>query len=92
MAKIDQEVFNKLRQLLVDITGNDIEEVVPDADLEEDLGLNLDIDLSRLVDRINQEFEIELSEKVVFKELTEEAHHASVAELAKLVYDEYELG
>ncbi len=92
MAKIDQEVFNKLRQLLVDITGNDIEEVVPDADLEEDLGLNLDIDLSRLVDRINQEFEIELSEKAVFKELTEEAHHASVAELAKLVYDEYELG
>ena len=36
--------------------------------------------------------EIELSEKIVFKELTEEAHHASVAELAKLVYDEYELG
>jgi acyl carrier protein len=65
--------------------------VVPDADLEEDLGLDLDVDLSRLVDRINKEFEIELREKTVYQELTEEAH-ASVAELAKLVYDEYELG
>jgi len=91
MTKIDPEVFNRFRQLLTDITGNDIEEVVPDADLEEDLGLDLDVDISRLVDRINKEFEIELNEKIVYKELTEEAH-ASVAELAKLVYDEYELG
>lgn len=91
MKKIDPEIFNQLRQLLTDITGNNIEEVVPDADLEEDLGLDLDVDLSRLVDRINKEFEIELNEKTVYQELTEEAH-ASVAELAKLVYDEYELG
>lgn len=91
MSKIDPEIFNRLRQLLVDITGNDIEEVVPNADLEEDLGLNLDLDLSRLVDHINKEFDIELNEKTVYKELTEEAY-ASVAELAKLVYDEYELG
>lgn len=91
MTKIDPEVFNRFRQLLTDITGNDIEEVVPDADLEEDLGLDLDVDISRLVDRINKEFEIELNEKTVYKELTEEAH-ASVAELAKLVYDECELG
>jgi acyl carrier protein len=54
--------------------------------------LDLDLDISRIVDRINKEFEIELSEKAVFKELTEETHHASVAELAKLVYDEHELG
>jgi acyl carrier protein len=91
MKHIDPEIFNRLRQLLADITGNHIEEVVPDADLEEDLGLDLDVDLSRLVDRINKEFEIELREKTVYQELTEEAH-ASVAELAKLVYDEYELG
>ncbi len=91
MKKIDPEIFNRLRQLITDVTGNDIEEVVPDADLEEDLGLDLDVDTGRIVDRINQEFDINLTEKVVYKELTEEAH-ASVAELAKLVYDEYELG
>ncbi len=91
MKHIDPEIFNRLRQLLTDITGNNIEEVVPDADLEEDLGLDLDLDLNRLVDRINKEFAIELSEKTVYQELTQEAH-ASVAELAKLVYDEYELG
>ena len=91
MKNIDPEIFNRLRQLLTDITGNNIEEVVPDADLEEDLGLDLELDLNRLVDRINKEFAIELSEKTVYQELTQEAH-ASVAELAKLVYDEYELG
>jgi acyl carrier protein len=91
MNKIDPEIFNRLRQLLTDLTDNDIEEVVPDADLEEDLGLDLDVDTSRLVDHINKEFDINLNEKNVYKELTENAH-ASVAELAKLVYDEYELG
>ncbi|HAZ73572.1 hypothetical protein KKI22_03720 [Patescibacteria group bacterium] len=91
MNKIDPEIFNRLRQLITDLTGNDIEEVIPDADLEEDLGLDLDVDIARLVDQINKEFEIELSEKAVYKELTEEAH-ATIAELAKLVYDEYELG
>jgi len=91
MNKIDPEIFNRLRQLLTDVTGGDISEVVPDADLEEDLGLDLDIDISRLVEHINQEFEIELNEKNVYNELTEDSH-ASVAELAKLVYDEYELG
>lgn len=35
MNKIDPEIFNRLRQLLTDLTDNDIEEVVPDADLEE---------------------------------------------------------
>lgn len=92
MGKIDPEIFNRLRQLLTEVTSNDIEEVVPDADLEEDLGLNLDLDLGRLVKRINKEFDIELSEEVVFQDLTEEDHRASVAELAKLVYDEAELG
>ena len=91
MTKIDPEIFNRLRQLITDLTGNDIEEVIPDADLEEDLGLDLDVDIARLVDQINKEFDIELSEKTVYKELTEEAH-ATIAELAKLVYDEYELG
>lgn len=91
MAQVDQEIFNRLRQLLTDVTGNSIDEVLPDADLEEDLGMDLDIDTERLVDIINQEFEISLSAKHVYKELTEEAG-ATVAELAKLVYDEYELG
>lgn len=91
MNKLDPEIFNRLRQLLTDLTGNDIEEVVPDADLEEDLGLDLDVDASRLVQHINKEFAINLSEKNVYKELTEDTH-ATVAELAKLVYDEHELG
>lgn len=91
MTKIDPEVFNRLRQLLADVTGNSIDEVWPDADLEEDLGLDLDLDTERLVDLINQEFEVSMSSKHVYQELTDEAG-AKVAELAKLVYDECELG
>jgi len=91
MTKIDPEVFNRLRQLLADVTGNSIDEVWPDADLEEDLGLDLDLDTERLVDLINQEFEVSMSSRQVYQELTDEAG-AKVAELAKLVYDECELG
>jgi acyl carrier protein len=91
MTKIDPEVFNRLRQLLADVTGNSIDEVWPDADLEEDLGLDLDLDTERLIDLINHEFEISMSAKHVYQELTENAG-AKVAELAKLVYDECELG
>lgn len=91
MIKIDSQVVERLRQLLHDLTGNALEEIAPHSDLEEDLGLNLDIDLTRLVEAINREFEIDLVERVVYQELTEEAH-PTVAELAKLIYDEYELG
>ena len=87
---INPELFSELRDLLVETTGNSEREVFLEADLEEDLGLNLDEDLTRLIKRVNQRFEIHLVALEVLEELEEVG--ASVAELAKLINDEHELG
>ena len=52
---------------------------MPEASLEEDLGLNLEEDLGRLVALINRHFEIELETETVMQELSEAG--ATVAEL-----------
>jgi len=90
MNHVDPELLNQLRQLLVEITGNDPEEVQMSAHLEDDLGMNLDEDLPHLVDRINAEFDIELDSKVVFEELNDAGE--TVASLLQLIRDELELG
>lgn len=90
MNQVDPELFNRLRLVLVEVTGNDPEEVVPAAHLEDDLGMNLDEDITRLVEKINEEFEIELEPSVVFDELSEAGE--TVAALLQLIHDELELG
>lgn len=90
MMKVDQELFLELRELLVNHTGNSEAEVFWEAKLEEDLGLNLDDDLPRLVNRINHQFEVELDCEMLQAEFEEAG--ATVAALAKLINDERELG
>lgn len=88
--KLDPHFFSQVQDLLEMVTVNSRQEIVPEASLEEDLGLNLEEDLTRLVALINRHFEIELDSEIVMQELTEAG--ATVAELAKLIHDEYELG
>lgn len=88
--KVDPQFFSQVQDLLEMVTVIGRQEIVPEASLEEDLGLNLDEDLLRLVNLINRHFEIELDADVVMQELNEAG--ATVAELAKLIHDEYELG
>lgn len=87
---LDPQFFSQVQDLLETVTVLSRQEIVPEASLEEDLGLNLDEDLVRLVGLINRHFEIELDVDVVMQELNEAG--ATVAELAKLIHDEYELG
>ena len=87
---LDPQFFSQVQDLLETVTVNSRQEIVPEASLEEDLGLNLEEDLVRLVALINRHFEIELDSEVVMQELSEAG--ATVAELAKLIHDEYELG
>jgi len=88
--QLDPQFFSKVQDLLETVTVNSRQEIVPEASLEEDLGLNLEEDLGRLVALINRHFEIELETETVMQELSEAG--ATVAELAKLIHDEYELG
>lgn len=88
--KLDPQFFSQVQDLLEMVTVNSRQEIVPEASLEEDLGLNLEEDLTRLVALINRHFDIELDSDIVMQELSEAG--ATVAELAKLIHDEYELG
>ena len=88
--KIDQQLFEEVRDLLEEVTINSREEILPESDLEEDLGLNLDEDLDRLLRKINRQFEIRLDADLVMEELADAG--ATVAELTKLIHDERELG
>ncbi len=87
---VDSQFFSQVQDLLETMTVLSRQEIRPEASLEEDLGLNLDEDLTRLVSLINRQFAIELDPDVVMEELSEAG--ATVAELAKLIHDEYELG
>jgi hypothetical protein len=82
--------LDKLREFLEDFTGNDIEEIHPYSHLEDDLGLTLIDDVPRLVAKLNVVFEIKLQSAEVLSEL--ETAGETVAELAKLIDDECELG
>lgn len=87
---LNPQFFSQVQDLLETVTVNSRQEIVPEASLEEDLGLNLEEDLVRLVGLINRHFEINLDSEIVMQELGEAG--ATVAELAKLIHDEYELG
>lgn len=86
----ENEVFEKLRELLAFATGHSVEEILTTSLLEEDLGINLEEDFPRLIAVINQSFEIELEIYHVLNELDEAED--SVEQLSKLVEEEIELG
>jgi hypothetical protein len=83
-------VLTQLQELLADFTGNELEEIRPESHLEDDVGMTLSEDFPRLMAQINAAFEIKLNHREVLAEL-EEADD-TVAELAKLIADECELG
>jgi acyl carrier protein len=86
----DSQFFSQIQDLLETMTVTSRQEIIPEASLEEDLGLNLDEDLARLLNLINRRFEINLDPEIVVQQFSEAG--ATVAELAKLIHDEYELG
>lgn len=82
--------LTQLQEFLAEFTSSELEDVKPTSHLEDDLGLTLADDLPRLVAKINHTFQIKLKLSEVTDEL--EAAGETVAELAKLIDDECELG
>ena len=81
-----QETLEKLNDIIVEVTGNDPEVVKPESDLEEDLGVVLDEDFERLIQAVNQAFEVELDPEEVSDVV------ATVKDLANIIEEELELG
>ena len=67
MAPTDDEVFDKVRDALVDALGVDEEEVTPDATLVGDLGAE-SIDFLDIVFRLEKAFSIEIPRAELFPE------------------------
>ena len=82
--------FPKLKVLLSEITGNEIDDITVYSHLEDDLGVNLHDEFRRIVAQINLEFEISLNKSELLDELSETGE--TVGELAKLIDEECELG
>ena len=61
--------FPELQQLLSEITGNDVTEITLHSHLTDELGFDLDEDLSGLLSSINDHFDIELNIKLLMKNL-----------------------
>ena len=81
-----QDTLEKLNDIIVEVTGNDPEVIKPESDLEEDLGIVLDEDFERLIQAVDQAFEIELNPKEISDVV------ATVQDLANIIEEELELG
>ncbi len=83
-SKTAQSTFTIVQRIIAETTGNDIEDITLDADLEEDLGIDVIVELPAIVMKIQKEIDVKLSMAAV-KEC------ATVAELVELIDDEREL-
>ncbi len=80
-----EEVLTIVQNIIADLTGNELEDVDPTSDLENDLNIN-ELDFKRIVNTLNLDFNISLT----IDEVLEEAE--TVEELSILVQEESELG
>lgn len=80
------EIFEQLRDIIAEETGNDPASITPDSDLIEDLSLELEVNLTPIIKRINKEFGIFLNPKEII------LNAEIVNDILSRVIDEVELG
>ncbi|MBP7740724.1 hypothetical protein KA089_00905 [Candidatus Woesebacteria bacterium] len=80
-----EEILTIIQNIIADMTGTEIEDVDPQYDLEDDLGIT-EIDLKRILKTINSAFNIELNHKEIAEDIE------TVTDLSILVQEESELG
>lgn len=80
------EVLSQVQEILAEMTGNDIAEIGPQALLEDELGVT-PVDFSRIIAKLNTQFDINLDARELMDE-----EISAVKELAMIVREEAELG
>lgn len=88
MTKLNQtreQINQQLATIIAEVTNNELELIEPSSSFEDDLAITLEEDFSRLVDRVNSAFAIELDTEEVIDEVE------TVSDLANLVLEETEL-
>ena len=81
----DVPTFERVREVIAEVTGNELDDVLPESHLEDDLGVT-PLDYQRLISRLEKEFGISLSENDIIDEIE------TVQQLAAVVAEEKELG
>ncbi len=92
---MNKKVYTKLVSILSDLTGNQLSEITPDSQLQEDLGLDLEVGFARLINSINENFtqdgdELDLDPGETLEILAD--YEITVSELAKIIEEELALG
>lgn len=82
------EIFNLLRDLLVELTGNRYEDIHEDSLIFNELNLT-EFDLQRIIKQIGTEIEINVDE--MLEEVADE-QIVTIADLLDLIVDEKDLG
>ena len=59
--------FSQVQEILVEMTGNDIAEIGPQALLEDELGVT-PVDFSRIIAKLNTQFDINLDARELMDE------------------------
>lgn len=80
-----QQTLRAVQILIAEQTGNDLDEVHPDAQLDEELNISL-TEFVQIVRQINRQFGVTLNAKEIHEEVE------TVLDLATAVNDELELG
>lgn len=83
-----EDVFNLLRDLLVELTGNRYEDIHEDSLIFNELNLT-EFDLQRIVKQIGTKIEINIEE--MLEEVVDE-QVVTIADLLDLIIDEKDLG
>ena len=78
------DTLSVVQRVIAEITGNDIEDITLDADIEEDLGIDMISEFPVIVMRIQKELEVLLPKAAV-------RDCVIIAELIELIDDERDL-
>lgn len=87
-----QATLAKLQELIAEFIIDEPSNILPQLELETDLGIDVDITFPKLITKINEEFDITLSAKELIEEAEDEDQPLTIENLALKVNDETQWG
>lgn len=87
-----QTNLTKLQELIAEFIIDEPTNILPQLELETDLGIDLEVTFPKLITKINEEFDITLSAKELIDEAEDEDEPLTIETLALKVNDETQWG
>ena len=84
------EIYSKLATIISGVVGIEMDEIYPESHFEEDLGISLR-DFGMIVQRVNQDFKIDLDSQELAG-LWKDEELSCLVDFVTLVSDEMQLG